>query len=356
MEQSTNAKLVNWIREKVKTEYANDICIVVLYGSFTNGTANSKSDVDCYFIPKTKRACQFANDFIICGIGYDIFPVSWERAQNIADLKESLQPLIGDAKVIYYNSEEDLHRFLQLQVKLKDNLENAQLTYAVAIKKVGEAYDLYQHARNRKNLAAIRKSAGFIIMTLADAVAVYNHTYYHYGLKRQFSDLKNIPDIPNRICDEYLSVIRGKTAEDMLSHCFEMIQAVCCYMNRQIPVSHVNKNEEHKSGSTQINYASLAALYEEICSTFNKIYVCCENGDYVLAYLSAVCLQEDLDYAHNQLGAGSYDLLQSFDYSNLETLSITIKTVEKDFVDFIISGGGRIKRFDSFEEFEQAIR
>lgn len=39
MEQSTNAKLVNWIREKVKTEYAND--------------------------------------FIICGIGYDIFPISW---------------------------------------------------------------------------------------------------------------------------------------------------------------------------------------------------------------------------------------------------------------------------------------
>ncbi len=26
-----------------------------------------------------------------------------------------------------------------------------------------------------------------------------------------------------------------------------------------------------------------------------------------------------------------------------------------DFVDFIISGGGRIKKFDSFEEFEQAM-
>ena len=46
-----NDKIVSWIINKVKTEYADDISIVLIYGSYVNGTANRKSDVDCYFIP-----------------------------------------------------------------------------------------------------------------------------------------------------------------------------------------------------------------------------------------------------------------------------------------------------------------
>ena len=43
-----NDKLVKWILHKVKTEYAIDVSLVLIYGSYVNGTANSKSDVDCY--------------------------------------------------------------------------------------------------------------------------------------------------------------------------------------------------------------------------------------------------------------------------------------------------------------------
>ena len=50
-----NDKVVEWITNKVKTEYADDISLVLIYGSYINGTANSKSDVDCYYIPKTER-------------------------------------------------------------------------------------------------------------------------------------------------------------------------------------------------------------------------------------------------------------------------------------------------------------
>lgn len=355
MEQSVNEKLVEWIKKKVQTEYADDISLVVLYGSFINGTANSKSDIDCYFIPKTERGRQFANDFMICGVGYDIFPISWERAEHIADLKEVLLPLIGDANVIYHNSEEDIQRFLKLQTRLKNNLESRQITAAAAAEKINAGYQLYCQIQNSGDLSTIRKKAGYMIMTLADAAAVYHHTYYHYGLKRQFSDLTRIPDIPNEICDEYLNVIHADAPKDILAHCYGMLQAVCRNTKMQIPVMQADGMEEQEECLTQINYASLAALYEEISSTFNKIYVCCENGDYILAYLSAACLQEELDYAHRRLGAKHYDLIHRFDYRNLEKLSGDAQMIEKDFVDFITAGGGIIKKFESFEEFEQAM-
>ena len=59
---------------------------------------------------------------MIAGVGYDIFPMDWERVRNIANLEEGLLPLVGDVKVLYSASEEDLGRFRGLQVQMKDNL------------------------------------------------------------------------------------------------------------------------------------------------------------------------------------------------------------------------------------------
>ena len=96
-----NDKVVEWITDKVKREYADDVSLVMLYGSYINGTANSKSDVDFYYIPKTERAYNLATVFIIDGVGYDFYPIPWEQVEKIADLQECMLPLIGDAQIIY---------------------------------------------------------------------------------------------------------------------------------------------------------------------------------------------------------------------------------------------------------------
>ncbi|MDE7274071.1 MAG: nucleotidyltransferase domain-containing protein [Lachnospiraceae bacterium] len=78
-----NDNVVKWILNKVRTEYANDVSLVLIYGSYVNGTANSKSDVDCYYIPKSENGYDLAVDFIIEGVGYDIFPISWESVEKL---------------------------------------------------------------------------------------------------------------------------------------------------------------------------------------------------------------------------------------------------------------------------------
>lgn len=49
MSKAINEKLVVWIEEKVKREYAEDISLVLLYGSFINGTANPKLSSDTFW-------------------------------------------------------------------------------------------------------------------------------------------------------------------------------------------------------------------------------------------------------------------------------------------------------------------
>ena len=347
-----NEKIVEWIVNKVKTEYADDISLVLIYGSYVNGTANSKSDVDCYYIPKTERGYQLGMGFMIDGVGYDIFPISWERVERIANLEESLSPLVGDVVIIYCNSASDEEQFRAMQDKLKKNLQNDEYVRKIAIKRCEEASKQCARLKQENNVVEIRKIAGAIIMTLADAVAVYQHDYYHFGLKKQFENLKNnFSNVPRTIVEGYENVVKATTAEDVKRHTMQLHDDVCKYLDISCTMEEIK--EEEKVIVSKMDAACLAGLYEEISSTFNKIYVCCENGNYILAFLSAVCLQRDLDDA-KEVGCPTYDLLSDFHYEKLGELSIKAHEIENDFVKVILENGGHIRNYDSFERFELA--
>ena len=97
----------------------------------------------------------------------------------------------------------------------------------------------------------------------------------------------------------------------------------------------------------------MARLYEEISSTFNKIYICAETGNYILAFLSAVCLQGELKEISQEQGIVCYDILSSYNYKDLGKLAEITRKVEQDFVQTITNSGEKINRFLDFEEFER---
>lgn len=354
MEKTTNEKLIDWISRKAVSEYAGDISMVLLYGSYVNGTFNKKSDLDCYFIPKTERGYQMAVDFIIDGVGYDIFSMDWERVERIANLEETLTPLVGDVKVLYAASEGDLERFRQMQEKLKANLQNDAFVRSVAAKRVAFSHGLYTQMIHADSLSEIRKLAGHIIMFLADAAAVFQHGYYPLGLKTQFQELQSRRGIPSVISGEYLRVVESHTAEEAICHCHRMLSETASFVGAELPEDTAVEHTARESGGSPVNFSELAGLYEEISSTFQKIYLCCETGNYILAFLSAACLQRELDDAHTDCGAASYDILSSYDHQDLRGLCRATHQAEDDFVTFIADGGGMIKRYASFEEFELA--
>ena len=111
-----NDRLVQWIRRKAEQEFSEDISLVCVYGSWLNGTANRLSDVDCYFIPKKQRGYDFARTFILEGVGYDIFPLSWERLEKMASLEDGMQPLLGDVQVIWQDGSASVDRLKALHI------------------------------------------------------------------------------------------------------------------------------------------------------------------------------------------------------------------------------------------------
>lgn len=347
-----NEKFVQWILDKVQTKYAEDISLVLIYGSYINGTANSKSDVDCYYIPKTERGYGLSLDVIIEGVGYDIFPITWDRVERIADLQESLSPLVGDVMVLYSGSTNDTKRLKDMQERLKSNLQNDAYVKTIAAGRCEEAGRICAVLRQKNEKEVqVWKAAGMAIMKLAEAVAVYHHDYFHFGLKRQLEELQSLPDVPPDIINGYRNVVWAKGAEEASQCAVKMFEDVCGYLNAAVSLQ--ERPREERAVSDKIDAAWLAELYEEICSTFNKVYVCCENGNEILAFLSAVCLQGELDAA-GEGGCPAYDLLSGFDCRKLCRLSEKTRSIEKEFVHLITENGGQIKRFDSFEAFAAA--
>ena len=109
--ENRNDRILEWAMRKVRLEYGKDVCLLVVYGSLVNGTEDCLSDVDFYFIPRHDRANELGRIFIVEGIGYDLFPMRWERLEGLATLDESLTPLLGDVKIVYASSGEDRKRF-----------------------------------------------------------------------------------------------------------------------------------------------------------------------------------------------------------------------------------------------------
>lgn len=353
---TVNDKVINWLVNRVKNDYAEDIALILLYGSYVNGTANAKSDVDCYFIPRTERGYQFATDFIIQDIGYDIFPMNWERVERIASLKEVLIPCVGDVKVLYYHSLKELEKFKKLQQQLQDNLKNQDYTRKIAKEKFEYVCELYSQLKYCNKLMEARMFAGNIIMTLADAVAIYNQDYFHFGLKKQYEDLHRFESIPANFMEEYTHVIKAEKIEEIKVHCQNLIMVFADFA-AWVLMEDEQKSEEKKTTKEEnktTDFYFLARLYEEISSTFNKIYICAETGNYILAFLSAVCLQGELKEISQEQGIVCYDILSSYNYKDLGKLVETTRKVEQELIQLIINSGEKIKRFLDFEEFEKA--
>ena len=338
-----NDVVIEWVIKKIKTEYKDDVSLLLTYGSYENGTANPLSDVDFYFIPKTKSSYKLCKTFIIEGIGFDLFPMSWERVEGLAELNECLTPCLGNVKVLYCNSDEDKLRFQELQNRLKKNLNNKVFMLDKASKTMGMVMNFYQTMLFEEDICKLKTLAGCIVMSLADTVAYANQTYFRRGLKKQIDDLENMESIPVDFILLYESVINADSEQTIKEYCYKIIKNTRIFLKDKYGKSVL---QEKKA-----NYKEMAELYQEIVSTWNKIYVCCDSGDTVLAYISGTCLQRALNMAVSENGLNKFDLMSAYDSKHLEQFNERAMELQREFVKMIEDNGVTIETYNNVEEF-----
>ena len=334
MGKKTRDRLVGWIEDAVREHYAGKVALVCLYGSHINGTAGETSDVDCYFVPKNQEGMALARTFLLEGVGYDLFPMSWQRLEAIAMLEQSHQPLVGDVRVLYADSPADLERLEAVQRQLLDNLADPVFRQRAAQARFARACSRLPLATDDAKTARLK--AGGLLMDVAEVFAFGQGEYYHYGLKRQFPDLLVLPQRPDGLEEAYPAVLKAETSAEIACACQRLLESC--------PWS-VMKNQQPVAWGDRPAPAQLAGLYEEISSTFLKIYRCAAVGDPVLAFLSTVCLQWELPWT---------DLLSGYRYDDLDGLAENAREVERQLRRELANENVPLKEYQTFAQFEQA--
>lgn len=341
-------KIIRWIKERAERDYRDDVAVVLLYGSAVNRTAHRLSDVDCYFIPATPRAYEMSCTFIAGGVGYDLFPMSWERVGRIADLMEPLQPLVGDAVVLHARSDEDLARFRALGERMKERLADPAYRRLRAIERLGRAADSLRDALASESLHGVRRHVGEGFLQLSDAIALEHGAYFHRGLKFHFQDLSTLSRIPAGFLDGYLGAIRAPLASDAVARLETAIRMIAGLLETKVPDTSPAVKPE--ASVEDPDPSELVGFYEELLSSLNKLRVNVEDGDWRMAFVNGCGVAREIDWAHAAYGLPPLPFLDAYDADDLTAYGRRVEEVDAALAK-AIEAFAPIRRYADFEAY-----
>ena len=196
MQDSTN-RLTEWVINKIKTEYPNDVALLIaVEGASVNGDGHGEP-FD-YFVPATERGNELAQTCIIGGVGNDLYPRSWERCERTANLEDWATLCLGRSKILYSRSKDDVEHFDAIKHKLFANLNDPLFVYRKALERLDSAMNMYRTMMFEDRIYKVRGLAGFIHYFLAMGVAYLNKTYigdsgWRQGMLPMYSKWNALP-------------------------------------------------------------------------------------------------------------------------------------------------------------------
>lgn len=272
--------------EKIKKDYKDDISLVVMIGSRLYNDTHAKSDLDLYFIPKTKRGENLGFVFIIDGIGFDFWPISWERIEKIARFDERITSIISEGQVLYSGSDEDLQRFNLIKEKISYELEPKEF-YEKALNKLKNVYEPFYAMLDEKEYVAIVRLQGVkILYTLTEVIALANNTFIKRGRKHLKSEILAMKYVPQEFEENYDQFFLENDPLKIVDIITNMIRETKYMLENLDFYTKPKKFKENMQG-----------FYEEIINHYNKIERACEIDDHVTAMLAAAEINIEMEWA-----------------------------------------------------------
>jgi predicted nucleotidyltransferase len=336
------SKLIDILIEKIKKDYSNDISVLYVHGSYLRNDYHSLSDIDLFLVKKTEKGQNLSLTFILDGIGYDFWTVTWDWVEKVANYETRTPSLITEGKVLYYCNEEDLKRFNELIEKaLKIDKEKYMNK---AAQKIMDVYKTAFYINTLENLTKIQEEIIGFMYEISELLSLINCK----SLKRQrkhFKDeilgMENIPD--NFI--KYYNVLFTSTQ-------ITEIRAAINYLTietAKILDKHSEKIEKESFKDV------FDGWYEEMIQHYNKIYYSCDIDDYQNALFASVELIYAFDRNFKRIGINPElpNIVDVYDYKNLCKLKKATQDHQTKFEELLVNNDINILKFNDIEEFRK---
>ncbi|GGO05919.1 hypothetical protein [Saccharibacillus kuerlensis] len=357
--------------ERIRRDYAEDVAIAAYYGSYLDGTATERSDLDFFFIPANPNGCRAGLTFILNGISFDFWPISWKRAEKMARLEDGQAGILADCKLLYVRSDEDLERFNNLKMQIKDirSFEGDDVFIRRAEERLQEIYPvLYElkRAGTGQSLAYYRLQAFEIMMPVFEAIVLLNRTYLLKGWGKNLTQLYDLAIRPVDLEGILNQILRSADSREIVAACEELTDSVKRLISQQSSKlnSEVPENLERGSG-----------FFEEFKGMLDKVQTACERKDYEWAFFAAVHAESELNrflvfYETGQRKSGEEAaqegraiaeraklpaLVPLLDPANLIPLQSAAHWLEISLERYLRGRDIEIRKFKSLEEFRQFL-
>lgn len=272
----------------VEQHYSEDIALIAYYGSYAQGNATKRSDLDLFFIPATPRGYDVCLQFIVDDISFDFWPLNWERAERMATFQETFTTLIADCKLLYVRSEEDRERFMQLRSQIAAMQQSEQTNWRVE-KAEAELRQAYLHlyklnrARDFEDITYYRTEAYEVLTKVCNSLALLNGTYFMKGYGKNKGQILGFPLIPKSLESLMDTITHTADKPSMVGACETLVADTLDVVMAQ--------QELHKGLSSYPD--RMKGYFEEVKGVLDKIVTSCEMNDYDTAYYSAIHVQEE---------------------------------------------------------------
>jgi len=354
----------------INSKCPNDIAIAAYYGSYAQGTASKRSDLDFFFIPATPDGYNVSIQFVLGEISFDFWPISWERAKRMSSFQEPTTTIIADSKLFYVRSDEDFDRFMKLRdtISVMQEPEHEQELVEKAESHLRNAY-VHLHkmslASESENIAFFRIEAHCILTNVLQSLALLNRTYFTKGWGKNTEQILQLPLKPANLESKIDAIIRGKVVAN--------IRDACTQLTADTVELFLNKRKNYSSPPTYPD--RMKGYYEEIKGVLDKILTACETKDYSTAFFWTIHAQDEisrflycaetghwpsqlepnLDYQDAYTRAGLPSLVVLLDPNNFTPLQVAVEQLNSLLEKHLRDQGVAILRFQTIGQFEEFL-
>ena len=336
----TTKKLREWAVNKIKTEYPDDIALLLAVDGISVNCDGHGEGFD-YYVPLTERGNELGASFIIDGVGFDLYPRSWERCAHTANLGDNAAFLLRNARIVYSRSQEDIIKFEQYQSQLNDNLNDKNFMYRKALEKLDTAMNFYRTLMFEEQLQKAVVGLGFIEHYMAVIAFLLNGRVYSWW-RTYYDELLTLPLIPNNFAMYHKKMLSVSSVEQCRGLAHSLI-----YETRKF----IAENKPESADCAKTPDSALADWYCEMSLQWNRIYHYCKIGDADSAFGDAIILQYELNIIASEYGFENMDLLSGFDVANLMSFSDKAKEISERVRAILADNGIKLRSYLTVEEF-----
>ena len=316
-----------------------------MMGSRIYHDTHPKSDVDLYFIPKTERGYHLAFVCVLDGIGYDFWPISWERMERISHWDERIVSILTEGHMAFVSSEEDKLRFLNLKAHAL-SIDIHQTLKDKAKKKFQDVYPLFFDLCQKETLSEFRIASIKIIYLLTEVIAMYNQIAIKRGRKYLKDEILNMPIHPKGFSDLYDAVFISKDMKYIKKSLHELIMRVDMMFNEEKKTHQITPFIEQAHG-----------FYEEIINNYNKIERACHINDPYTALFAACEIEFEFEWLFKDTDVKKDlpDLVGYYHHDHLDQFLIHAQHHQQALINLLQTHGVKIQVFEDKSDLERYI-